>query len=68
MEQIVNLSTDQEDGNIYFEVNGIDISFEGWLEEELKEHPKTKKFWNEKEEYWYSRIDKKKIKITIEVL
>ena len=63
----INLSTDQEDGNLYFEVSGIDISFEGWLEEQLKQHPKTKKFWNEREQCWYSRIPKTKIKISIEI-
>ena len=65
METKLNLSTDQEDGNIYFEVSGVDISFENWLEEQLKKHPKTKKFWNEKENCWYSRIPKTEVKISL---
>jgi hypothetical protein len=68
METELSLSTDQEDGNIYFEISGMDISFEAWLEEELKKNSKTKNFWNKKDNCWYSRIPKTKIKINIQVL
>lgn len=69
MEQtlITNLSTDQEDGNLYFEVNGMDISFNRYLEPYFKNHPILKKYYDKDDKQWASRIPKHKVRIKIEV-
>jgi hypothetical protein len=59
------LSTDQEDGNLYFCDGHMDMSFDAIIDEKIKSM--FPKLYDSKSKGFYSRMKHKKIRIVLEV-